>query len=120
MFDKLIELYTKGDIAQLSQGILHSTSWEQHDFTAYGNMQIQKSWLKSLEQFGFLTLSKKKIVREQEFSAIYFELGTENNENNEKYISVTLFFEHNDAHIKRLHCIIDTVKLALLLDLTPT
>lgn len=116
MFNKLIELYTKGDIAQLSQSILHSTSWKQHDFTAYGNMQIGKLWLKSLEQFGFLNLYKKQIVQGKEFSAIYFELATENNE---KSLSISLFFEHNNAHIKRLHCIIDTVKLALLLDLTP-
>ena len=70
MFNKLIDLYTKGDIAQLSQSILHSTSWKQHDFTAYGNMQIEKLWLKSLEQFGFLTLSKKQVVQGKEFSAI--------------------------------------------------
>ncbi len=116
MFNKLIDLYTKGDIAQLSQSILHSTSWKQHDFTAYGNMQIEKLWLKSLEQFGFLTLSKKQVVQGKEFSAIYFELSTDNEE---KSISLTLFLEHNNAHIKRLHCVIDTTKLAQLLALTP-
>lgn len=116
MFNKLIELYTKGDIALLSQNILHSTSWKQHDFTAYGNMQIEKLWLKSLEQFGFLTLSKKQEVKGKVFSAIYFELSTENEE---KSISITFFLEHNNVHIKRLHCIIDTIKLAQLLELPP-
>lgn len=116
MFNNLIELYTRGDIAQLSSNILHSTSWKQHDFTAYGNMQIEKLWLKSLEQFGFLTLSKKQTVQGDEFSALYFELT--NDEANQS-VSITFFLEHNNVHIKRLHCIVDTVSLAKLLNLTP-
>lgn len=116
MFNKLIELYTRGDIAQLSSNILHSTSWKQHDFTAYGNMQIKKLWLKSLEQFGFLTLSKKQTVQGNEFSALYFELK---NEETQQSVSVTFFLEHNNVHIKRLHSIVDTVSLAKLLNLTP-
>ena len=109
MFSKLIELYTRGDIAQISSSILHSTSWKQHDFTAYGNMQIEKLWLKSLEQFGFLTLSKKQTVKGEEFSALYFELT--NDETNQS-VSISFFLEHNNVHIKRLHCIVDTVRLA--------
>lgn len=116
MFSKLIELYTRGDIAQISSSILHSTSWKQHDFTAYGNMQIEKLWLKSLEQFGFLTLSKKQTVKGEKFSAIYFELT--NDETNQS-VSVSFFLEHNNVHIKRLHCIVDTVRLATLLNITP-
>lgn len=116
MFKELIELYTRGDIKALSSKILHSTSWKQHDFTAYGNMQIGKLWLKSLEQFGFLTLSKQQTVQGKEFSALYFELTDD--ESNQS-VSVTLFFEHNKAHLKRLHCIVDTIKLSKLLNLTP-
>tara|TARA_B110000114_G_scaffold101427_1_gene106782 strand:+ start:2080 stop:2943 length:864 start_codon:yes stop_codon:yes gene_type:complete len=117
MFTNLIELYTRGDIAQFSSNILHSTSWKQHDFTAYGNMQIEKLWLKSLEQFGFFTLSKKQTVRGKESSALYFELT--NDEANQS-VSMTFFLEHNSVHIKRLHCIIDTVRLAKLLNLPPS
>jgi len=116
MFNNLIELYTRGDISQLSSNILHSSSWKQHDFTAYGNMQIEKLWLKSLEQFGFFTLSKKQTVQGKEFSALYFELT--NDEANQS-VSITFFLEHNKVHIKRLHCIVDTVRLAQLLNLTP-
>ncbi|NQY89716.1 MAG: nuclear transport factor 2 family protein [Colwellia sp.] len=116
MFNNLIELYTRGDIAQLSSNILHSSSWKQHDFTAYGNMQIEKLWLKSLEQFGFFTLSKKQTVQGKEFSALYFEL--KNDEANQS-VSITFFLEHNNIYIKRLHCIVDTVRLAQLLNLTP-
>jgi hypothetical protein len=114
MFDKILALYTQGDIAQLSENILHSTSWKQHDFTAHGNMQIQSLWLKSLAQFGFLTLTKKQQVKGKNFSAIYFEISSENID---KSISLTLTFEHNERHIKKLHCIVDTVKLAHLLSL---
>jgi hypothetical protein len=116
MFNKLIELYTQSDIAQLSSNILHSTSWKQHDFTAYGNMQIEKLWLKSLEQYGFLTLSKKQTVQGEAFSALFFELT---NDETDQSVSVTFFLEHNNVHIKRLHSIVDTVQLAKLLNLTP-
>lgn len=116
MFNQLIELYTRGDITQLSSNILHSTSWKQHDFTAYGNNQIENLWFKSLEQFGFLTLSKKQTVISDQFSALYIELT--NDETNQS-VSATFFLEHNNVHIKRLHCIVDTVKLAKLLNLTP-
>ena len=97
MFNKLIELYTRGDIAQLSPNILHSTSWKQHDFTAYGNMQIKKQWLKSLEQFGFLTLSKKQTVQGEGFSALYLELT---NDETQQSVSLTFFLAHNNIHIK--------------------
>jgi hypothetical protein len=115
MFNKLIELYTRGDIAQLSSNILHSTSWKQHDFTAYGDMQIKKQWLKSLEQFGFLTLSKKQTVQGEGFSALYLELT---NDETQQSVSLTFFLAHNNIHIKNLHCIVDTVGLAKLLNIT--
>ncbi|XQW86331.1 hypothetical protein ACOYR1_06300 [Thalassotalea piscium] len=115
MFNQLITLYTKGDVAQLSKSILHSTSWKQHDFTAFGNMQIEKLWLKSLDQFGFLTLSKKLTVSAKNYSALYIELT--NDETNWS-VSVSFFFEHNNVYIKRMHCIVDTVRLAQLLNQT--
>jgi len=106
MFNKLIELYTKGDLAQLSSCILHSSSWKQHDFTAYGHMQIESQWLNSLEQFGFLQLKNKQTVKSEKLSALYFELAT-NSVN--KPISLSFFFEHNQTHIKKLHCIVDSL-----------
>ncbi|WOH35785.1 nuclear transport factor 2 family protein [Thalassotalea fonticola] len=111
MFNKLIELYTKGDLAQLSSSILHSTAWQQHDFTAYGNMQIENLWLKSLEQFGFLPLAEQQTVQGDGFSALYFELSVENQQYS---LAVSFFFEHNEQHIKRLRCIVDTLALAKL------
>jgi hypothetical protein len=116
MFNNIIELYTRGDIAKLSSNILHTTAWKQHNFTAYGDMQIKKLWLKSLEQFGFLTLSKKQTVQGDEFSALYVELS--NDEANQS-VPITFFLEHNNVHIKSLHCIVDTVSLAKLLNFTP-
>lgn len=115
MFDQLIELYTKGDIKQLSNKLLHSSAWKQHDFTAYGNMQTEKLWLSSLEQFGFLTLMKKLTVHGSTYSSIYFELSNQE----ENKVSVSCFFEHNNTHIKRLHCVVDTLALSKLLNKTP-
>ena len=121
MFNQLIELYTQGDITQMSSNILHSTAWKQHDFIAHGHMQIEKLWLKNLEQFGFLTLSKKQTVQGEKFSALYFELTHDEISHDEisQSVSITFFFEHNNVHMKRLNCIIDTVRLAKLLNLTP-
>lgn len=112
MFNQLIELYTKGDLAQLSANILHSTAWKQHDFTAYGNMQIEKLWLKSIEQFGFLTVTERQEIQGEQFSALYIELSDQ--VKSEK-VSLAFFFEHNNLHIKKLHCIVDTLALAKLL-----
>lgn len=112
MFNQLIELYTKGDLAQLSAKILHSSAWKQHDFTAYGNMQIEKLWLKSIEQFGFLEITERQEIKGEQCSALYIELA--NKDKSEK-VSIAFFFEHNNLHIKKLHCIIDTLALAKLL-----
>ena len=112
MLNQLIELYTKGDLAQLSANILHSTAWKQHDFTAYGNMQIEKLWLKSIEQFGFLTVTERQEIQGEQFSALYIELSYQ--VKSEK-VSIAFFFEHNNLHIKKLHCVVDTLALARLL-----
>lgn len=112
MFNQLIELYTKGDLAKLSANILHSTAWKQHDFTAYGNMQIEKLWLKSIEKFGFLQVTERQEIQGEQFSALYIELS---NEDESEKVSIAFFFEHNNHHIKKLHCIIDTLALAKLL-----
>ena len=112
MFSQLIELYTKGDLAQLSANILHSTAWKQHDFTAYGNTQIEKLWLKNLEQFGFLQVTERQEVQGEQFSALYIELS---NEDKSERVSIAFFFEHNKLYIKKLHCIVDTLALAKLL-----
>jgi hypothetical protein len=112
MFNHLIELYTKGDLAQLSANILHSTAWKQHDFTAYGNTQIEKLWLKSIEQFGFLQVTERQEIQGEQFSALYIELS---NEDKSEKVSIAFFFEHNKLYIKKLHCIIDTLALAKLL-----
>lgn len=112
MFNQLIELYTKGDLAKLSANILHSTAWKQHDFTAYGNMQIEKLWLKSIEQFGFLDVTERQEIQGEQYSALYIELS---NKDKSGKVSIAFFFEHNDLHIKKLHCVIDTLALAKLL-----
>ncbi|WP_083690240.1 nuclear transport factor 2 family protein [Colwellia sp. UCD-KL20] len=119
MFNQLIALYTEGDLAQLSSRILHSTAWKQHDFTAYGSMQINKLWLKSLEQFGFLEVTKQQEIQGDNFSALYIELSKKSTSTNEN-VSITFFFEHNNEYIKRLHCVVDTLALAKLLQQEPS
>jgi len=121
MFNELTALYTEGDLAQLSSRILHSTAWKQHDFTAYGDMQINKLWLKSLEQFGFLQVTQQQEIQGENFSALYLTLSTalSGKKDKAKHVSVTFFFEHNNQHIKRLHCVVDTLALAKLLKQEP-
>ena len=116
MLTSLIELYTKGDLAQLSNKLLHSTSWKQHDFTAYGHLQAQNLWLNSLAQFGFLSLTKQQLVQGNNFSALYLELT---DDASGKSTSLSLFVEHNDNYIKRVHCNVDTVALAQLMNISP-
>jgi len=113
MFKQLIELYTHGDLDKIRGNILHSTAWRQHDFTSYGNSQIEKQWLKSIEQFGFNQLESSLTVSGDNYSALCFELS---NKNNEGHINISLFFEHNESHIKRVNCIVDTISLAQLMN----
>ena len=112
MFNKLIELFTHGDVDKLTPCILHSTSWRQHDFTSYGNAQIETQWLQSIEQFGFSQVVVKRSVHGTKFSALYVELSKDNCD---QELSISLFFEHNGSHIKRVNCIVDTIALARLL-----
>lgn len=108
MFDALTELYTEGDLDKLRAFILHSSSWRQHDFTSYGNAQIEKQWLQSIALLGFKPLAEKQVVQGKGHSAIYFELANNDSENNR----IGFFFEHNGEHIKRVNAIVDTTSLS--------
>ena len=115
MFNKIIDLYSKGDISTLSSCLLHSSSWLQHQYTAYGHAQIEALLLENIQQFGFLTVTKTISVDDQPWSALYLELG---HQNSEQTLSLSFIFEHNQQHIKRMICTVDTVKLAAFTDVS--
>jgi len=115
MFQELTDLYTLGDLDKIRSKILHSSSWKQHEFTAYGNAQIEKMWLKSLELFGFSKVVQSQFIDGKGTSALYLKL-TKSQE--KEPISLSIMFEHNQTHIKKVHCIVDTKSLTKLLQIT--
>lgn len=115
MFQELTDLYTLGDLDKIRSKILHSSSWKQHEFTAYGSAQIEKMWLKSLELFGFCTVVESQFIHGDGTSALY--LTFVKSEDNIP-ISLSIVFEHNQTHIKKVHCIVDTKSVAKSLQIT--
>ena len=108
MFQALSDLYTLGELDQVKQKLLHTTSWKQHEFTAYGQSQIEKAWLSSIALFGFSHLLEKQFIKGEKHSAIFLKLANKNNDE----LSFSLIFEHNKDVIKRVNCIVDTQRLA--------
>lgn len=106
MFNTLIELYTKGNITNLQNMLLHSSSWQQHGFTAYGETQIKNLWLNSLNDFGFGDINHKITVDDGKFATIYCLFATEDNQ---EPVRLIINFEHNNSHIKRVKCTIDSI-----------
>lgn len=108
MFKEILDLYTRGDLDNLKQKILHTSSWKQHEFTAYGSSQIEKLWLENISQFGFGEIINHQEIKGDKHSALYLEIKKNDNETP---VKLGLFFEHNDSHIKRVNCIVDTLSL---------
>lgn len=114
MFNALINLYTQGDIAGLQSKLLHSSAWQQHCFTAYGNTQISRLWMQNLNEFGFSELVSSEQIDNGEFSAL---LCCFKQNNNDKTIRVAFNFEHNGEFIKRVNCHLDSSSYSTYLQL---
>ncbi|MFT5635372.1 MAG: hypothetical protein ACI89T_000808 [Cognaticolwellia sp.] len=115
MFQALTDLYTLGDLDKIRSKFLHSSSWKQHEFTAYGNAQIENIWLKSLEQFGFSKITQSQFIEGKRTSALYLELVKDQESSP---IALSILLEHNQTHIKKVRCILDTKGLAKSLQIT--
>lgn len=114
MFNAFINLFCHGDINALKAKFLHTTSWLQHDSTAYGETQIGQLWLQSLQDFGFGELIESQRVNDGEFSALHCKFKGLNNEN---IVRVAFLFEHNQQYIKRVNSIFDSYRLLNYLQL---
>jgi hypothetical protein len=115
MYQALIDLYTLGEVDEIRSKLLHSSSWKQHEFSAYGNAQIEMVWLKSLQQFGFNKVIQSQFIDGKGLSALYLTMAKSKEL---EPVSLSVLFEHNQTHIKKVHCIVDTKSLASSLHLT--
>ncbi|TRX56762.1 hypothetical protein [Thalassomonas sp. M1454] len=113
MFNALINLYTQGDIAGLQAKLLHSSSWQQHNFTAYGSSQISRLWMQNLNEFGFSELIASEQIDDGQFSALLCLFKN----NNDKVVRVAFNFEHKQEFIKRVTCTLDSSSYAEYLQL---
>jgi hypothetical protein len=108
MFQELTNLFTLGDLDNTRKALLNTSSWKQHEFTAHGHAQIEKSWLNSIELFGFSKVIESQAIDNDNLSALYLKLSN----SDDKLMSLSLIYEHNKQFIKRVSCIIDSKSLA--------
>ncbi|TDF35626.1 hypothetical protein EYS14_19650 [Alteromonadaceae bacterium M269] len=104
MHKALSNLYTLGDFDTLREYLLHSSRWLQHNFTAFGYAQIEKQWLETIELLGDVSLTTKTLVPGEHFDALLLIFS--NKEKNQTH-RLGLILEHNETHIKQVHCIAD-------------
>ncbi|MEW6999154.1 nuclear transport factor 2 family protein [Colwelliaceae bacterium BS250] len=105
MFNAITNLYCHGDIKALKEKLLHTTAWQQHDYTAYGETQLQQFWLQSLQDFGFGQLIDSQQIDDGQYGALVCQFKGQNSDDN---VRLTFQFEHNKQYIKRVHCIVDS------------
>jgi hypothetical protein len=108
MFKELTNLFTLGDLDNIRQDLLNTSSWKQHEFTAHGHSQIEKMWLNSIELFGFSKVIESQVIENDNLSALYLQLSNSDG----KLVSLSLIYEHNEQYIKRVNCIVDSKNLA--------
>ena len=51
-FEVISGIYTEGNMQRIRELLLHSSSWQQGQFTAYGESQHSRLWINWLTQCG--------------------------------------------------------------------
>ncbi len=114
IFDALLALFTKGDMLTVRSKLLHSASWQQALFTAYGESQQSRLWINWLNRCGLSDLVEVRVLNNGSGnSAILAELKPQKGQTP---IRVMLFVEHNSLNIKQVDLTIDTMTLKESLD----
>lgn len=104
----LERLYTAGDLEGLRRTLLHSSAWCQHQFTAYGDELVSRCWMAWLAPCG---LSRAESVERVQASGESLLVLTLRPERGDEAVRVGLWAWHDDEHIKRVLCQIDTEAL---------
>jgi len=106
--ETLTRLYTEGDLEGARARLLHSTEWTQHQFTAYGDELISRCWMSLLALCGLSRLEDRTSVRAPGES---LHLLTLTPRHGRDPVRIALWTWHNDEHLKRVFCHVDTAQL---------
>lgn len=109
IFDAILDLYTKGDMLTVRSKLLHSASWQQALFTAYGESQQSRLWINWLNKCGLSKIiSCRTLSNDSGRSAMLLDIQPSKGE---APIRMMLFIEHNSFNIKQVDLTIDTLTL---------
>ncbi len=98
-------LFAEGDLQSLRSLLLHSTAWQQHGRTSFGNEQITSSWMVWLANCG---LSDCSAAISLDSGSESLDLLTLTSKSSSSSTRIAVWTWHNREFIKRLICIPDT------------
>lgn len=98
-------LFAEGDLQSLRSLLLHSTAWQQHGRTSFGNEQITSSWMVWLANCGLSDCSEAISL---DSSSESLDLLTLTPKSSSSCTRIAVWTWHNREFIKRLICIPDT------------
>lgn len=114
MFEAINNIYRQGDMQGIRRQLLHSSSWQQGQFSAYGESQHSRLWINWLTHCGISDITEVREVNNgQGRSALLLEMQP-----SKARLPVRAMFsiEHNTSHIKAVDVTVDTQLLQLGLD----
>lgn len=105
-FDVISGIYTEGNLQRIRHLLLHSSSWQQGQFTAYGESQHSRLWINWLTQCGVSDITRVcQVDNDLGRSAILLEMKPAKSSLPTRAI---FWLHHNGEHIKSVDVSVDT------------
>lgn len=105
-FEVISGIYTEGNMQRIRELLLHSSSWQQGQFTAYGESQHSRLWINWLTQCGISDIAKVcQVDSGHGRTAILLEM---NPAKSSLPTRAMFWLQHNGSHIKAVDVSVDT------------
>ncbi len=105
-------LFTVGDVAGMRARLLHSSIWQQHGKTSFGDEQITAHWMRWLAACGTGICAQTNSAENNRESV---QILTLTQAGRATPVRLAVWYWHNGEHIKRALCIPDTEMMAAAL-----
>ncbi|MFC3122481.1 nuclear transport factor 2 family protein [Agaribacter flavus] len=113
MINNFIRFYEEGDIKNLTSVLLHSCSWQQHGFKAFGSSQINTVLTHWLSLVGRSQTEIVSQVNSENMSTALIKLYPYSNQSSQdKVVLLSLAVEHNGRVVKSVDCVVNTQLVA--------
>ena len=110
MLDMLIKTFTQGDITGYKSSLLHSSCWSQHNTKMFGEDKLSSVPLNWLMSAGRCQVFQSLVVQQANISVIHLKLKTQDYD---LPINYTFWLHNNNAVIKSVYAIVDTLQLSI-------